>query len=273
MVKTLSEYLKDAQNRLDYAISEHSIPFVWVAYSGGSDSAVIVELLRQLNVPVSWGVMTIDTGLSSIGHIDRIRSDIKRAGLSLSIFTGQGLDWYIDNVSHYGFAYTPNQHSIYYRSLKERAIDDSIRSVKTKYHQRILTVTGVRRAESYKRSQTPILYHKRGARVTLNLIADYNDTDKNVILSNVHWYGGKTTEDCMCNWHCNYKNTDRLNSLARAAVNQVDSELRSCGAWGYGEKPTSAQVSMFSDVRSDIENMPDDSMCVNCISGKMWGKE
>jgi predicted phosphoadenosine phosphosulfate sulfurtransferase len=260
--------LEQAQARLDNVIRTHQPPFIWVAYSGGSDSACVIELMKNIIVNVPWGVMTIDTGLSSIGHIDRIVGDMSRANLPLEIFYGNGLTWYIENVMQYGYAYTPNQHVIYYRELKEVAIDDSVKSKKTKYHQKIVSITGVRRAESVKRSKTPIVNYSRSARVTLNMIADYSEDDKAVILDNVDWYKGKLTQDCMCNWHRNYDEKSDMNSDMSEAVSMLNAEMRSCGLWLYGEKPSREQLSIFSNVRSDIADMPIDSFCSNCIRGK-----
>lgn len=265
MLQNMSEYIKQSQSRLDDAIKLHNPIFIWIAYSGGTDSACVVELCKHMDFRgIGWAVMTIDTGLSSTGHIDKVRADMKRAKLPLSIFTGEGLDWYIENVHQYGYAYTPNQHVIYYRMLKERAIEDSIKEVKTKYHQRVLNITGVRRQESFRRKNTPFIYHSRGARVTLNLIADYSDDDKRYVLTGNDWYHGKFTEDCMCNWHCRYTNEDDMNSDMRIAVQKTDELLSSCGLWTYGQKPNKEQISMFHDVRSDIETMPTDSLCSNC---------
>lgn len=262
---TYAEYIDICQRRLLAAIEQYKPPFIWVAYSGGGDSALVLDIVRKIDtVNVPWGVMTIDTGLSSPGHIDRIIDDCSQIGITPHVFTGSGLEWWVDNVRSYGYAYTPNQHVIYYRELKERAIDQSIREVKTRYHQKIISITGVRRAESYKRAKTEFIYATRSSRVTLNMIADLSDESKHMYMENVDWWHGRQTEDCMCNWHCHFTSDDDMNTEMHRAVRALDTEMSDLGLWCYGERPSHEQIALFGDVRSRDEDMPTDSYCINC---------
>lgn len=265
---SFGDYVEVCKKRIHDAVKKFNPPYVWVAYSGGSDSALVLEIVRRAGINVPWGVMTIDTGLSSPGHIERVKSDCARIGLQPSVFKGGGLKWWIENVRSYGYAYTPNQHVIYYRELKERAIEQSVRVVKTRYHQKVVSVTGVRRAESHRRSKTNFVYANRSARVTLNVIADLSDRKKQEYMRNVRWWRGKRTEDCMCNWHCSYTCGDDLNIDMYRAVKKIDDEMSDLGLWRYGEKPNREQIAMFHT--ADNDEMPDDSMCSNCIQLKMF---
>lgn len=252
-------------DRINDTIAKFSPPHIFFAYSGGKDSAAICEILRNVrsDIKIPYSVMSIDTGLQSLGHIERIKEDMLRADLPLEIYTGGGLDWWEKNVAAYGYAYTPSQHVIYYRSLKERAIDKSVKSKKTKYHQKIVSVTGVRRAESQKRAETPIVYHSQSARVTLNIIADISEEERDAVLIGANWYHGRSTEDCMCNWTMAFNSESPMNIDMKASVDKLDKEMESCGLWKYGERPSKEQISIFHDVRSEI--MPIDSYCVNCV--------
>lgn len=260
---SFDEYVKMCDLRLRCALDEYNPPFIWVAYSGGADSAIVVEIMRRLNIQHKWSVMTIDTGLQSEGHIERVLDDMKRANVPCSVFSGSGLQWWVDNVRQYGYAFTPNQHSVYYRSLKERAIDKAVKSAKTAYHQKILNITGVRRAESARRAKTPLIYATRRARLSCNLIYDLGNDDKADLLRNVAWWKGRTTEDCMCNWHCRFNVRSGMNSAMQSAVKAIDAEMQAAGLWQYGQTPSHSQRAQLGSV-DNVDDMPDDALCVNC---------
>lgn len=248
------------RKHVDHAIELHDLETIFVAYSGGTDSATVLELARMLPMTIDLRIMTIDTGINSFGHIQRIKEDVRDLGLPLHIYSGKGLDWYLQNALEYGFAYTPNAHVVYYRNLKERAILDCIKEVKTKYHQRIGFITGVRRLESHRRKNTPYIKQHR-SRVTINAIADFTEDDKTHVLNRASWYMGKLTEDCLCNWHCKYRISD-LPTSCRDKVKQVSDELVLNGMWGYGDKPSREMIQLMSE--QTIETMPDDSFCTSC---------
>lgn len=254
------EQLQSRFNEIfERAIADHQLETIFVAYSGGTDSATVLELAKNAGRDVR--VMTIDTGLSSPGHIEKVCADIKRAGYKPEIFSGAGLDWYVQNVREYGYAYTPNQHVIYYRMLKERAIDDCIRQCKTRYHQRIGFITGVRRQESARRSKTPLVYQRR-ARVTINAIAEFTEGDKLTVLTGNSWYHGKFTHDCMCNWHGNHT-VDETSGNVRAQIIKLNEEMREIGLWCYGQRPSREQLALVGG-ETTSDDMPVDGLCVNC---------
>lgn len=98
-------------------------------------------------------------------------------------------DWYSDNAINYGFPYTPMAHALLYRNLKERAINDYTRNKKGDgLYNRVVSFTGVRRAESRRRSNRDLVY-RSGARITVNAIVDFTNRERDLYLSHfLPWY-------------------------------------------------------------------------------------
>lgn len=243
---------------------------MYLAYSGGSDSALMLEAVKRTGLlddpDWSFRIMSINTQLYDKGHVERVNADIERFGYLLYWYTGKGLTWYVNSIMENGFGYTPSVHVYYYRMLKERAIDKSIKDYKSFYHERILCLTGVRRAESLKRANTPFEYHKKGSRVTLNVIADLSNEDKDELIKQVTWWQGKPTEDCGCNWHGN-SDLNKLNDQAKKHIIELNTKMKELGLWGYGEEPTKEQRALFGDVIIKDE-MPEDSFCISCVTNR-----
>ncbi len=253
-------------NRIIESSHRHKTKKAYLAYSGGSDSALMLEVVKRTGLlyDPDWNfrIMSVKTGLHDKGHIERVTADVERFGYPLYWYTGKGLQWYVKSVMENGFGHTPSVHVIYYRMLKERAVEESIKDFKDFYHERILSLTGVRRAESQKRANTPFEYHKKGSRVTLNPIADVSNEEKDELIKRVTWWRGKSTEDCGCNWH-GRSNLDNLNDEAKKHITELNSKMKELGLWGYGQKPTKEQQAMFGSFIIKDE-MPEDSFCVSC---------
>jgi 3'-phosphoadenosine 5'-phosphosulfate sulfotransferase (PAPS reductase)/FAD synthetase len=247
---------------IEQAQTEHH-PHKWfVAYSGGSDSAVALQAMIELGYyeQLNMHIMTIDTGLSSCSHIERITQDIIQAtDEPPMIYRGKGLAWYLANVTDFGFGYTPGHHAPYYQYLKRAAIEQCVREHKESRFDRIAFVTGVRRVESPKRATTPLVMRSK-SRVTVNAIATLDDHDKMPFLERATWYQGKVTRDCLCNWHCQYTLDDLRDTPAYEPIKQLSEDMRREGLWGYGEKPSEDWL-----IESKAEEMDSDSFCVSCM--------
>ena len=171
---------------IEQAQIKHNPKHWFIAYSGGSDSAVTLQSLLETGLYEQYNMqtMTIDTELSSKGHLDRVAKEVEQAtGDPVKIYKGDGLAWYVDNVRKYGFGYRIMHHAPYYQYLKRKAIEACIRENKEHRMDRIAFITGVRRSESRFRAKRPIL-QRSGARVTVNAIATLNDDDKKRLVDN-----------------------------------------------------------------------------------------
>jgi len=248
------------------AIKQYKPSKILVSYSGGHDSATVLHLMDKIEI--KFDVLTIDTGISTDGHITRIYNEVvNKLNKRLWIYSNNGAEWYKQQVLDNGFAYTPVIHTIYYRMLKERALMTALRDFKKHRTDNIMFVTGVRRAESVKRRHTPLI-SKSGSRIFCNLIAEFTDEDKHSVMKDNTWFKGKTTEDCMCNWHCKYKlsHLEESPQLHKYMAN-LESDMRDMGLWGYGEKPDPSLVQVGE---IDDDEMPDDSLCVNCYTKTLF---
>ena len=232
------------------------------SYSGGSDSAVMLELARHCPF-ISLDVMSIDTQLSTDGHITRVYNEVvQQLALPLKIYTNDGQEWYRKQTLEEGFGYTLNIHIIYYRMLKERTIETYLRDHKTNKFDQIFFFTGVRRLESPKRAKTP-LWHKKGSRITVNPIDEFTDFDKKIVLNSQSWYKSKTTEDCMCNWHCKYSIDDLVDSpMLYDYIDAINQKMKENNLWLYGETPSAE----YYQPELSNDKMPEDSFCINCYS-------
>ena len=248
---------------IESAQSEHNPRKWFVAYSGGSDSAVVLQALIELGLYERFNMqtMTIDTELGSAGHIERVTNDvIKATGEPPLIYKGDGLDWYEDNVRNFGFGYRITHHAPYYQYLKRKAIEACVRDHKEHRLDRIAFLTGVRRSESIYRAKRPIL-QRNGSRLTVNAIATLTDEDKIPYLNRATWYQGKTTHDCLCNWHARFQLDDLKGTDAHPRLCQLSQEMIEARMWGYGEEPS--ENWMIDDSAGD--EMDADSLCIDCM--------
>lgn len=262
---SIAELLKDAVDNIERSILEYLPHHVYIAYSGGKDSAVLLDIVSRLRPHNLRGIMAIDTGLSCDGWQGMINKHASSVGLPVTIATGKGWNWYAENVMAYGFGYTPNQHVVYYRMLKERAIHSHIANHTAK--TRIMYLTGVRRAESIKRADTPLSMQYR-RRITTNPLINWTDDAVSTYLDKIAlWWANPyynqvgSSGDCLCGWTCKNKASDivRHNPNIGEKIARLSDDAVSAGMWPYGTR---------GDVYiGPIEVMPADSLCVNCERG------
>lgn len=260
----IGELLKDAIENVERAILEYLPHYVYIAYSGGRDSAALLDIIARLKPHNFAGVMAIDTGLSCDGWADMIRQHTAANNLPVDIVTGRGWAWYEQNVMDYGFGYTPNQHVIYYRMLKERAIHSHI--AKHPKKTRIMYLTGVRRDESIKRQNTPIsMVYRR--RITVNPLVNFTGAVIDRYLSTVaKWWNNPyydtvgSSGDCLCGWTCknSAQTIERVHPEIGGRLVSLSNRSVSAGLWPYGVRGDKYDPPHGSDT------MPPDSLCVNC---------
>lgn len=248
----------EAQYLINQAVGEFNPSRAFIALSGGKDSYALLALARK--IMASPSVMSIETGLQTDKWRDMVT--LQAHDLRHDIVTGRGFNWYRDNVMAYGFGYTPGHHAVYYRALKQEAIQAHVKANKSHWHDKILYLVGVRKDESVKRAKAPIFY-SHGARLTLAPLANWsNDYTRRYAYTHGFSRTWEYERDCMCNWHCSYsvQSLERTSPQLAMKMKAIEDEQVSCGRWRYGRKPIHLpenQLDMFHD-------MPEDSFCINC---------
>ena len=261
-MNTLIDTQQEIIEHIELAQTEHNPRKWFVSYSGGTDSAVVLQAMIEFGLYEKYNmdVFTIDTGIAGKGHLWRVIQDVMRAtGKPPIVYTGKGLKWYADNVRVFGFGYRYQHHAPYYQNLKRHAIEICQREYKQQRLDRIAFITGVRRAESTYRKNRPIL-QRNGSRLSVNAIVTLDDNDKRPYLERATWYQGKTTRDCMCNWHARFSLDDLKESGAYKPICQLSEDMKNDGMWAYGEEPQ--ENWMIDD--SVGEDMDEDSYCLEC---------
>lgn len=273
-ISNIGMLLKKAVDIIEYAIAEHKPSSVFIAYSGGRDSAVVLDIAARMQI--ADGIMAIDTGLSADSWTTLINIHAQKYGIPLEFARGGHRDWYGKNVREYGFGYTRGHHTVYYRMLKQDAIRAHVRTHKTSHYDRVMYLTGVRRSESPQRAKTPASI-RDGSRVSVNPLIHWRSESVAAYLKvmvpdyyNPFYERYGNSGDCYCGWTCQHAAhnfRDHSPDLA-AYLEALSAEQSESGLHTYGERPKkdALTIDMFED-------MPADSFCVNCTSVKNESNE
>lgn len=178
--------IEDANRILESAITEHNPTHVFILTSGGNDSIVPLHLFHKH--PRVTAAVHIDTGIKAPDVEPHVQRTCETFGLSLLIYrasehkkadgTPDPQD-YDDFVKKHGFP-GPAQHGRMYNRLKERQIERLIREHKQNHHDRIMLITGVRKAESARRMGYVEEVQRFGARVWVAPVANWDNDSMRV---------------------------------------------------------------------------------------------
>lgn len=164
----------DGDRLLVDAIAEHDPVKVFALFSGGNDSAVLLSWARAAIGHKLDAAVFIDTGTALPGvseFVERFCGD-----RCIPLLTYSAGDEYQHLVRERGFP-GPAAHRYAYVRLKERQVDVLVREHKTKYSDRIMLLTGVRRAESTRRMGTTEPVRRDGAQVWVAPLIDWTNED------------------------------------------------------------------------------------------------
>jgi 3'-phosphoadenosine 5'-phosphosulfate sulfotransferase (PAPS reductase)/FAD synthetase len=164
----------DAERVLIDAIVEHEPRKVFALFSGGNDSTVLTSWARMTIGHRLDAAVYIDTGTAIPGVRDFVEDYCKLRQLPLLVY--EAGDEYDRMVAEHGFP-GPGSHRFAYVRLKERQIDALVRDHKQHPRDRILLLTGVRRAESVRRMGTTAPVRRDGAQVWVAPLVDWTNED------------------------------------------------------------------------------------------------
>jgi 3'-phosphoadenosine 5'-phosphosulfate sulfotransferase (PAPS reductase)/FAD synthetase len=188
---------------LDIAVKRYKPVAVYGMFSGGHDSLCATHFATQH--PAFTAAVHINTGIGVSETREYVRQTAADQGWPLIEIRAKedcGQD-YDELVREHGFP-GPFHHRKMYNRLKERAMRRLVRDVKTKVTDRVLLVTGVRKAESVRRMGTVEPINREGARVWCAPLAWFDARHKteymeahglprNEVVDQLHMSG-----ECLC---------------------------------------------------------------------------
>ena len=148
-------------------------PVVLVAFSGGNDSralAIVAKTWAQRH-GIDLRLAAIRTGLQMDGWESSVLAFARLAGLPVEFYTGQGRAYYTEFVEQFGWPGNA-KHSQIQTRLKGRAF----RRMKKHYGTGLVVLSGIRKAESIRRSRLVSPYSTREGGRFVNPLFNWPDS-------------------------------------------------------------------------------------------------
>jgi 3'-phosphoadenosine 5'-phosphosulfate sulfotransferase (PAPS reductase)/FAD synthetase len=225
---------------LDAVIDEYQPTHVFGMFSGGHDSVCSTHLAAQH--PRFTAAVHINTGIG----VEQTREYVRRTCADLGwplIELRTDPSVYRRQVLGYGFPAGGQPHSLLYRILKERRVEELVRIHKQARGDRILLVAGARRQESRVRMGSTQAVMRRGAQVWVNPILDFSHADKedymerhqlprNPVVDHLHMSG-----ECLCGCFANMPESHELEQIGffypevMAQIRDLEHEVYRAGKW------------------------------------------
>jgi 3'-phosphoadenosine 5'-phosphosulfate sulfotransferase (PAPS reductase)/FAD synthetase len=163
----------DPDELVERAKREHPPVAAFCLFSGGNDSAVLAHRMRgQYDA-----LVFIDTGTALPGVRDHAQRVADWLGEELIIYdAGDAFEQIVLHKPGIGFP-GPAQHRIAYARLKDRSVEALVRAHKRERMDRVLLLTGVRRAESQRRMGDRKPLARRFAQVWANPLTDWTNAE------------------------------------------------------------------------------------------------
>jgi 3'-phosphoadenosine 5'-phosphosulfate sulfotransferase (PAPS reductase)/FAD synthetase len=156
------------------AIVDHEPSSMFALFSGGNDSAVLTAWARMRFGRRLDAAVFIDTGTALPGVREFVEAFCANRYLPLIVL--EAGDAYQRMVRKHGLP-GPGAHLYPYVWLKERQLDRLIRERKTHPRDRIVLLTGARRAESQRRMSKAVPVWRSGSTVWVNPLLDWTNAD------------------------------------------------------------------------------------------------
>lgn len=174
-LELLPEPKLDAWTLVSDAIFEHDPSHVFVLFSGGNDSKVLAHWAkRQLGHRLNAAVF-VDTGVALPGVRDFAEEFCDRYEIPFLVYETPYSE-FVDMCRQHGMP-GPGAHKYPYRRLKERRFDQVVAEHKTHRYDRVLFLSGARRAESQTRTRSAIPSDRDGCQVWVNPLVDWTHAE------------------------------------------------------------------------------------------------
>lgn len=222
------------------AVEEHRPTHVFAMFSGGHDSLTSTHIAAQH--PEFRAAVHINTGIGIEETREFVRDTCHAQGWPL-IELRTDPEVYRGEVLRHGFPAGVQQHSVMFRTLKERRVEQLVREHKLHRLDRIALIAGVRKQESLRRMGLAEASRRIGAQVWVNPIIDWSHDDKqdymavnrlprNPVVDHLHMSG-----ECLCGCYANMPNSGELDQIGffypavRRQIEALEQEVFKAGKW------------------------------------------
>lgn len=243
----ITERVAAAVGVLDHASLDYRASGTWALFSGGDDSLATAIVTSQA---IGFrGCLHIDTGIGIPETQEFVIETCRQQGWPLQIYRavdqGQSYD---DLVIERGFP-GPAMHFKMYCRLKERALNAFIRDHKTKWNDRIILSTGIRKNESQRRMGRTEQISRDKCKVWVNAIYDWSKPDCHDLITAAGIPGNPVVElmhmsgECLCG---SFAKPGELQEIAlwyprtAARIEALAERVKAAGhdgVWGQRPKP------------------------------------
>lgn len=264
-----------AEAILNRALQQYKPSLVVLCYSGGYDSMAathLVSLWRKTQAH-STNVITasVDTGISADGWRDFVTASAHAIGAPrFEIADNPELDSWQNDVRERGFVYRRHQHKLYFYWLKQRVFRALLANYKKHRFDRIMFITGVRRAESRERADTSEV-ERKGSGVYVNPLVYWTDEEvaayrfAHSLPINPFYDVFHNSGDCLCNWH----NQISLQSVQQHApdvyriIQPLHEHCQQNHGYGYDSEPS---IYAKQEAAGQLPLFPEDvpNLCAGC---------
>lgn len=272
-------FLLEPQRILDNAIDQWQPVALVSLFSGGYDSMITTHILHRLDthgLPVQ--VWAIDTNLAADGWHEYVNSVASRFGWNLQIYDNKkGFNQFVTLIKFYGCPRTRKMHTYVFQKLKERGFDAILKMNKTKRSDKVLFVSGMRRAESeYRKDADEVQRIGKSNKIFAAPIVHWENEEcdwyrvEYGLPDNPFYSTVKGSGDCQCNWgnFITYRMLEKHSpELAVGNVAKIDEISRKLHGYGW-DGQIEGQAEMFEDFE-DNSQLTSPFLCAGCSRRKV----
>lgn len=270
---SLTERLEEAGVILNSAINEYKPVKIFALFSGGHDSLTSTAVSYQVLGERLDGIVHIDTGIGIPDTqkfvIDVCESEswpllIYRAAENVKADGTPDPMIYEDIVVKHGFP-GPGAHRLMYSKLKQRQIRRVVRDFKTRRSDKIMFISGVRRAESARRMGNVSEVHKDGAQIWVSPMLNFSDEDQRNLMHDWHLPRNPVKDkicmsgECLCGAFAQKGELSELRIWFPDVADRIERITENVRAAGHKKDWESGDFSVGGNPKTD--NL---MMCVKC---------
>jgi len=273
------DFLSEPQRILTSAIKEWQPVALVSLFSGGYDSMIATHILHRLDTHgLDIDVWAIDTQLAADGWHSYVRSVANGLGWNFQIYDNKkGFGQFVQSVTQKGCPRTKKMHTFVFQKLKERGFDAILMMNKTKRSDKVLFVSGMRRAESDDRKNADEVSRigKSNKIFTAPIVHWTNEECdwyriENNLPDNPFYDTVKGSGDCQCNWG-NFITMRMLQKhspkLASGNVSLIDKISRNLHGYGW-DGAIEGQTEMFKNFDGEA-TLTSPFLCAGCSRRKI----